>query len=246
MGISWLRRFMDDVVKWDQKGVFLHKYREAGFCILLEMEVSTYGVFLRITKSMNNERRLGLIIPKGVNAKGWIEYGRLLDVSRGKLGGMNGRISIMISSWQIPMEVTELKKRQNADALKEQVMSVPNTNQLTEKGSAPISLSAPAVNTGGRDATALRATDSGSPAAASPVPALPGAVASELNGSRAIESSVKGSQSENSNDKPNDANGDCNLSDSSSDSEDVESGPTKEECTIQFKVSLVLGSLKFF
>lgn len=152
-----------------------------------------------------------------------------------------------------------MRKKQDADGgLKEQSMSVPNSNNLTEKGSAsaPISLSAPAVNTGGRDATALRTTsvvpssaldlikkklqDPGAPATSSPVSTSSGVAAPELNGgSRAVvDGSVKGQQSENnSKDKLKDANGDDgNLSDSSSDSEDVDSGPTKEECIIQFKV----------
>ncbi|KAL7180845.1 hypothetical protein ACSBR1_039832 [Camellia fascicularis] len=158
-----------------------------------------------------------------------------------------------LSSWQIPTEVTELRKKQDGDALKEESMSVLSTNVLTEKGFAPISLSAPAVNTGGRDATALRSPavgsssaldlvkkklqDSGAPATSSPVSALSGPVASELNGSRAVEATVKGPQNENSKDKQKDTN-DCNMSDSSSDSEDVDSGPTKEECIIQFKEML--------
>ncbi|KAL7001545.1 hypothetical protein U1Q18_002698 [Sarracenia purpurea var. burkii] len=160
-----------------------------------------------------------------------------------------------LSSWQIPTEVTELRKKQDVDALKEESMSVPNTNVLTEKGSAPISLSAPALNTGGRDATALRASgvpasssaldlikkklqDSGAPATSSPVPTLSGSAASELNGSRAVDATIKGPQNEKSKDKLKDINGDGNMSDSSSDSEDVDSGPTKEECIIQFKEML--------
>lgn len=158
-----------------------------------------------------------------------------------------------LSSWQIPTEVTELRKKQDGDVLKEESMSVLSTNVLTEKGFAPISLSAPAVNTGGRDATALRAPavgsssaldlvkkklqDSGAPATSSPVSALSGPVASELNSSRAVEATVKGPQNENSKDRQKDTN-DCNMSDSSSDSEDVDSGPTKEECIIQFKEML--------
>ncbi|KAA8532296.1 hypothetical protein F0562_032329 [Nyssa sinensis] len=160
-----------------------------------------------------------------------------------------------LSSWQIPTVVTDLRKKQDDDALKEQSMSVTNTNVLTEKGSAPISLSTPAVNTGGRDATALRAPglpgsssaldlikkklqDPGAPASSSPVSGLSGPAASELNGSRPVEATVKGSQSENSKDKLKDGNGVGNMSDSSSDSEDVDSGPTKEECIIQFKEML--------
>ncbi|XP_059649866.1 pre-mRNA-processing protein 40C isoform X2 [Cornus florida] len=159
-----------------------------------------------------------------------------------------------LSSWQIPTEVTEGRKL-DSEAFKEQSKSVPNTNILTEKGSSPVRLSAPAVNTGGRDATALRALgvpgsssaldlikkklqESGAPVTSSPIPALSGQVASELNGPKSAEAMNKGLQSENSKDKIKDANGDGNISDSSSDSEDVDSGPSKEECIIQFKEML--------
>ncbi|KAK3021869.1 hypothetical protein RJ639_047791 [Escallonia herrerae] len=162
----------------------------------------------------------------------------------------------MSSSWQIPTGVTELRKKQDGDLLKEQPMSVPNTNILTEKGSAPFSLSTPAVNTGGRDATALRTSavqgsssaldmikkklqDSGDPVTSAQVPGPSGAVASDLNGSRAVEGGVKGPQIDNSKDKLKNVNIDGNLSDSSSDSEDADSRPTKEECIIQFKNSCV-------
>ncbi|KAM7469951.1 hypothetical protein LguiA_008134 [Lonicera macranthoides] len=136
---------------------------------------------------------------------------------------------LLFSSLLIPNPLKR-KKQDDADGgLKEQSMSVPNSNNLSDKGSAsaPISLSAPAVNTGGRDATALRTTsvvpssaldlikkklqDPGAPATSSPVSTSSGAAAPELNGgSRAVvDGSVKGQQSENnSKDKLKDANGD--------------------------------------
>ena len=136
-------------------------------------------------------------------------------------------------------------------------MSVPNTNVVAEKGSTPVSLNAPAINTGGRDAMALRPAtahgsssaldlikrklqESGSPVTSSPGPVQSGMAASESNGSRAVEATTKAQQSENSKDKLKDANGDGNVTDSSSDSEDADSGPTKEECIIQFKVPLLV------
>lgn len=157
-----------------------------------------------------------------------------------------------LSSWQIPTELAEMRKKQDGAALKEHVMLAPNTNASAEKGPSPISLSAPAVTTGGREATPLRISaapgsasaldmikkklqDSGAPVTSSPVHSS-GPVASELNVSRVVEPTVKALQSENSKDKLKDTNGDGNMSDSSSDSEDVDSGPTKEECIIQFKV----------
>ncbi|XVF02932.1 hypothetical protein REPUB_Repub04eG0217200 [Reevesia pubescens] len=157
-----------------------------------------------------------------------------------------------ISSWQIPSEVTELRNIQDSDVSKEHSVPVPNIDVVAEKGSTPISLSAPAVNTGGRDAMPLRTSvvpgsssaldlikkklqDSGVPSS-SPVPVMLVTAAQELNGSRAVD--FKGLQSENSKDKLKDANGDGNLSDSSSDSEDTDSGPSKEECIMQFKEML--------
>lgn len=161
-----------------------------------------------------------------------------------------------LSSWQIPTEVTELRRKQDSDALKEQLISLPNTNISTEKGSTAINLSAPAVNTGGRDATALRTLgvpgsssaldlikkklqESGAPSTSSPLPPLSAAVPTEVNGSTVVEVAMKGPHSENGKDKIKDVNADGNLSDTSSDSEDVDSGPTKEECAIRFKVSLL-------
>lgn len=141
-----------------------------------------------------------------------------------------------------------MRKKQDGDAPKEHPVSVPNNNQMIEKGSAPISLIAPAISSGGREAMAFKAStvqgsssaldlikkklqDSGAPVTS---PSVPGP--SESNGSRGVESTPKGQQSENSKDKLKDTNGDGSMSDSSSDSEDADSGPTKEECIIQFKV----------
>ncbi|XP_043693895.1 pre-mRNA-processing protein 40C isoform X2 [Telopea speciosissima] len=160
-----------------------------------------------------------------------------------------------VSSWQIPAEVAEMRKKQDGDSLKENTSLVQNTGVSSDKGSAPISLNAPAISTGGRDATALRPSgaagsssaldlikkklqDSTTPVTSSPLPTSSGPAMMDLNGLRAVEVTVKGPQSESSKDKQKEANGDGNVSDSSSDSEDVDSGPTKEECIIQFKEML--------
>ncbi|KAK4373432.1 hypothetical protein RND71_008816 [Anisodus tanguticus] len=162
-----------------------------------------------------------------------------------------------LSSWQIPSEVTELKKKHDAEALQAQSMSTPNVNESTEKGSAPISLSIPAASIGGRDATTLRPSivpgssaldlvkkklmDSGAlPVVSSPAPASTssGVISSEVNGSKALESTITAPQKENSKEKSKEANDNGNMSESSSDSEDDESVPTKEDCIIQFKEML--------
>nr|GEV89672.1 hypothetical protein [Tanacetum cinerariifolium] len=159
-----------------------------------------------------------------------------------------------LSSWQIPTGVSELKKKQEIDALKEELTSVPNAITLPEKGSAPISFNAPAINTCGCDAispavsgvpvssSALdlikkKLQDSTTPVTSSHT-APTGPVSSELNGSAPVDQAGKGSHSENGKDKVKDENADGNLSNSSSDSEDVDSGPTNEDRAAQFKEML--------
>ncbi|KAK9115603.1 hypothetical protein Sjap_014550 [Stephania japonica] len=158
-----------------------------------------------------------------------------------------------VSSWQIPKEVAELR-REDCGSLNASAVPVQNASSLAEKASIPASLSAPAVNTGGRDATPLRPSavpglssaldlikkklqEPGLPITPSPLSVSSGTTISELNGSRTVDATTKGPQGENSKDRQN-ANGDGNMSDSSSDSEDLDSGPTKEECIIQFKEML--------
>ncbi|CAK9141624.1 unnamed protein product [Ilex paraguariensis] len=70
---------IDDAVFWNQRGPFLKKFRTAGFCVWVEMESSKFVVFLRVTKFKNNGRRMETIIPKGIDSKGWMEFGRLLE-----------------------------------------------------------------------------------------------------------------------------------------------------------------------
>ncbi|ONK55246.1 uncharacterized protein A4U43_UnF6000 [Asparagus officinalis] len=159
-----------------------------------------------------------------------------------------------VSSWQIPSEVSEMKKNQESDASKGNMVQDENTNIVAEKVSAPIYISTPAMHTGGRDSMVVRPSggqvsssaldlikkklqEAGSPVTSTPL--SPSAISTtELNGSRAADAVAKGQQSMNSKDKAKDANGEANMSDSSSDSDDAESGPTKEECIIQFREML--------
>ncbi|KAL1561633.1 pre-mRNA-processing protein 40C-like [Salvia divinorum] len=151
-----------------------------------------------------------------------------------------------VSSWQIPSELTELRKKHDADALQAPSVSVTNTNIITEKGSDLVSLSTPAANTGGRDAITVRSSgasasssaldlikkklqDSGIPDSSSS-PSVSGSVAVELNGSKPMEATMKNLQNDNK-----DKNGDGDISNSSSDSEDEDGGPTMEDCLLQFK-----------
>ncbi|KAJ7954515.1 Pre-mRNA-processing protein 40C [Quillaja saponaria] len=159
------------------------------------------------------------------------------------------------SSWQIPSEVTEMRRKQDSDVPQEYSPPIPNANVSADRGSGLASLNAPAISTGGRDAITLRSSgvqgsssaldlikkklqDSGTPVTPSPVSLPSGTTASELNGSRVAEPTAKGLQSENSKDRIKDANGDGNMSDTSSDSEDADSGPSKEECITKFKEML--------
>ncbi|XP_057783614.1 pre-mRNA-processing protein 40C isoform X2 [Salvia miltiorrhiza] len=154
-----------------------------------------------------------------------------------------------VSSWQIPSELTELRKKHDADALQAPSVSVTITNIITEKGSDLVSLSTPAANTGGRDAIAVRSSgasasssaldlikkklqDSGIPDSSSS-PAVSGSVALELNGSKPMEATTKSLQNDNK-----DKNRDGDISNSSSDSEDEDGGPTMEDCLVQFKEML--------
>ncbi|CAL0329320.1 unnamed protein product [Lupinus luteus] len=175
----------------------------------------------------------------------------LVSTSDGKKYYYNNQTKT--SCWQIPNEVAELKKKQDGDVRKDHLMSVPNTNVLSDKGPGMVTLNAPAINTGGRDAAALKPSsvqssssaldlikkklqDSGTPVVSSSIPNS--SVGSESNGSKAAESTAKGLQIDNNKDKQKDTNGDANVSDTSSDSEDEDSGPSKEECILQFKEML--------
>ncbi|CAL1381252.1 unnamed protein product [Linum trigynum] len=159
-----------------------------------------------------------------------------------------------VSSWQVPNEVIELRKKQD-DVLNEHATSAPQANVSSDTGSTRVSLSTPAINTDGCDAIALRGPtapatssaldlikkklqDSGSPVTSSLAPVSSRVTTSESNGSKAVEAATaKGMLSGSSKEKLKDMNGDDNMLDSSSDSEE-DNGPTKEECIVQFKEML--------
>ncbi|KAK4761244.1 hypothetical protein SAY87_006137 [Trapa incisa] len=162
-----------------------------------------------------------------------------------------------LSSWQIPTEVSELRKKHEIVPSRENPVAMANASVHEDKESNPINLSAPALNTGGRDATSLRASslpapsfssaldlvkkklqESGAPGSSSPVPVLTGTTMLESNGVKSDQATDKMIQSENTVEKQKDAHGNGKISDSSSDSEDTDSGPSKEECIHQFKEML--------
>jgi transcription elongation regulator 1 len=137
-------------------------------------------------------------------------------------------VDIQVSSWKIPPEVAELLKKQQTDSTNDTSTEVQNQK--------PLVASVPSVVTGGREAVPLRQTPSLISSSALDTikkklqdAGTPGAVGiSDMNGSNGPD----GASSE----KPKEGNGDGNVSDSSSDSDDGESGPTKEDCILQFKV----------
>ncbi|KAJ0094181.1 hypothetical protein Patl1_15801 [Pistacia atlantica] len=116
------------------------------------------------------------------------------------------------SNWQIPNEVTKLRKKQDDGISKDHLMSLPSTNITIEEASAPTTLSAPAVNTGGRDATTLRTSGPGSSFALD-------LIKKKLQDSELLLLPQA-------------------LVASRTDSEDEDSGPSKEECITKFKEML--------
>lgn len=151
-----------------------------------------------------------------------------------------------------------MKKKQDGDAAKDHLMPVLNATVLPDRGFGMVTLNAPAITTGGRDAATVKPfsvqsspsaldlikkklQESGTPITSSSIPMPSVQPGSESNGSKATDSTAKSLQNDNSKDRQKDANGDANASDTSSDSEDEDSGPSKEECINQFKVYLFLS-----
>ena len=158
-----------------------------------------------------------------------------------------------ITSWLIPVEVIELRKKQEGNNITENSASVPNTNALDEKGSAAAIVSAPALSSGSGDAMTLKGLstpgpssaldlvkrklqDSGAQVTSFPTSASSGSATLPINGTKAVETTVKGLQSDSGKEKQRD----CevgNLSDLSSGSDDEDRGPPKEDCVRHVKGS---------
>lgn len=161
---------------------------------------------------------------------------------------------LQVSSWQLPPEVCEILKNAESGSLKEGSTSLPDAATVENKGVISIDMSTPAIQTGGRDSLPLRQTvapaspsaldlikkklqDAG--ASSAPSALATSSAASELNGSKPADAALKGQLVANNGEKSKDNNGDVNMSDSSSDSDDEEHGPSKEDCIRQFKVVFV-------
>ncbi|OEL32715.1 Pre-mRNA-processing protein 40C [Dichanthelium oligosanthes] len=156
-----------------------------------------------------------------------------------------------VSSWQLPPEVAELLKNAEYGSCS---TSLQDAATIENKGVISIDASTPAIQTGGRDSLPLQQTvataspsaldlikkklqDAGASSAPSPL-TMSSSAASELNGSKPADAALKGQQVSNNGEKSKDNNGDANVSDSSSDSDDDEHGPSKEDCIRQFKEML--------
>uniref|UniRef100_A0A7N1A2Y7 Pre-mRNA-processing protein 40C n=1 Tax=Kalanchoe fedtschenkoi TaxID=63787 RepID=A0A7N1A2Y7_KALFE len=157
-----------------------------------------------------------------------------------------------LSSWQIPPEVVEVRRKQDVEISKEHSLVVLSDTPSIEKQSGPPRLDTPAIDTENHDAASSKSVI---------LPTLPSALdsikkklqesttlenisllpiatvldTSDLNGSKGGESIL---QDESNKEKPKDASVNDNVADSSSDSDDLDSGPTKEQCIIQFKEML--------
>ncbi|KAL6640918.1 hypothetical protein ACP70R_019099 [Stipagrostis hirtigluma subsp. patula] len=161
-----------------------------------------------------------------------------------------------VSSWQLPPEVAEFLRNAESGtgSLKEGSNSLQDAGTAENKGVMGTDTSTPAIQTGGRDSLPLRQTvapaspsaldlikkklqDAGASSAPSPL-ATPSSATSELNGSKPADAASKGQQVSNNGEKSKDNNGDENMSGSSSESDDEEHGPSKEDCIRQFKEML--------
>jgi len=150
------------------------------------------------------------------------------------------------TSWQVPPEVAELRKKQMQEATAKAAANSGQIANTAEKGPISFSLNVPAAATGGRESighkvssTAFTSTaldlikkklqDSGAPMTASSLSSTgSGSGTANTNGTTMAETGGKSQPSESNKEKPT-------VSDSSSDSDDEDTGPTKEECILQFK-----------
>ena len=164
---------------------------------------------------------------------------------------------LQVSSWHVPAEVAELRKNQESGSTEGSATQLQDASTQGDKVSAPSNIAAPAAQIGAHDSMALRSSgapvsssaldmvkkklqEAGTPMTSPHSTSVP--ATSDANGLKATEAVAKGVINK---DKSKDANGEGNMSDSSSESDDEESGPSKEECIIQFKVIISLVNYEF-
>lgn len=146
------------------------------------------------------------------------------------------------TSWQVPLEVSEYRKRQMEEASLKLSTGGQSVKANLEKGSVSFSLTVPGTGSLVREAHKAVAPTASSSALdlikkKLQDSATPGFVASDNAGS-ADGNSSRGQAAEGTKEKTKDNHAEKSSSESSSDSDDEERGPTKEECIAQFKEML--------
>uniref|UniRef100_A0A0C9QX05 TSA: Wollemia nobilis Ref_Wollemi_Transcript_2281_3725 transcribed RNA sequence n=1 Tax=Wollemia nobilis TaxID=56998 RepID=A0A0C9QX05_9CONI len=156
------------------------------------------------------------------------------------------------TSWQVPPEVAELRKKQLQEASAKATANSGQIANLAEKGPISFTLNVPAATTGGREAMGHKVSttaaldlikkklqDSGVPVTPTSLSGSgPTSGTSNANGTTMVETGGKTQLSDSVKEKVKGAVAEGTLSDSSSDSDDEDSGPTKEERIQQFKEML--------
>lgn len=157
------------------------------------------------------------------------------------------------TSWQVPGEVAEYRKKQVEEvSTKVSMGSGQTVTSIAEKGTISFSLNIPGAVTWGREAH-KSIVPTGSSSALdlikkklqdSATPGL-GTLASNLAGSPIVDgadavdsSSNRGPSMEANREKVKESTAERSSSESSSDSDDEDRGPTKDECVLQFKEML--------
>lgn len=154
------------------------------------------------------------------------------------------------TSWQVPQEVLDHRNKEVEEPVAKapmEVVAAPGT--MAEKSTISFSLNIPAAVTGGREAvghkvpatnTALdlikrKLQDFGTPTTATPAGPLVGSPSP--GGNMGVMADTASIRLESAKEKLKGNSVDAFSSDSSSDSDDEDPGPTKEERLVQFKVT---------
>lgn len=161
---------------------------------------------------------------------------------------------VQVSSWQIPQEVEELENHKDLDVSKASPVPLHILSSEIDNGPIVSNLDKPAFDEGGSsaqirnsvtsvpsstlDLVKKKLNDAGGPPLSSPLHASSIPLVLNSDSPKITEISTHSQHAESNKEKLKDPSGDGNLSESTSDSEDTESGPTIEQCMMQFKVFL--------
>jgi transcription elongation regulator 1 len=155
-------------------------------------------------------------------------------------------LQLQVTSWQIPAEVAELRKKQE-----ELAGNAGDVGPPAEKSTISFTINVPAALTGGREAIGHKALaansaldlikkklqDPGAPVTSSLLSASVAGPTGVLNVGTAVDDNIgKGTGAEGGNGKP--LKGDQVSTDDDSDSDDEDLGPTKEQKVLRFKVKV--------